>query len=207
MKKKITKIIIIILAVALVVTGVALGVYYSLKNKNRIDDSEAQRVLQELVPEAEKINEIIWGKGIPAAQGENGALETVNAAQYRRADTSYGYNNTSELREAISKVYSKAFIDTAINYTAFEGAGGALDENDGIYPRYKDGDNGELLVDITHAAFNISTEISAHSAHVTGANFEKVYVTVNAEVSGESRELSLTLVLQDGEWRLDTPTY
>ena len=205
MKK--TKIIIIVIATVLVIGLVAGGIYLGTKNKNKLTDEEAKEILSVLIPKSQEINEIIWGKGLPVEAGSEPAFDSVSAAQYRTVDGSCGYKNTDDLKTAIGEVYSERYIETGINYTAFEGSKKEGTEEYDIYPRYKDNNDGRLCIDITNDGFCLNTEISAENAKVTKADFDRVDVDVEATAEGVKIPLTLTLVKEQNGWRLDTPTY
>ncbi len=200
---------IIFLVVAALIVG---GIFLFIKIYNHaelIPDSEAQQILSELVPKAEKINEIIWGKGLPVAEGQDPALDSVTAAQYRLVSEDSPYKNTEELRKAIAEVYSEKYIEKTIEYTAFKGAEGAIEESvsSQMYPRYKDNDAGSLLIDITNPGWELNTVIDTSTAKAVDAERDKQTIEVKATVLGEETTLTLVIVEQEEGWRLDTPTY
>lgn len=206
MKKRI-KLTAIILATVLALGAVAGGIYLYKKNANKLTNEEAKQILDDLIPKAEKINGIIWGKGLPVENGTLPALDSVTTAQYRTVDSACGYGKVEDLRKAVSEVYSERYIETGINYTAFDGA---TDENGTEYsisPRYTDNNDGRLCIDITNSGFNLDTKISTDKTEVKSCDFDKVTVEVKATVSGMEVPLDITLVKQENGWRLDTPTY
>ncbi len=169
-----------------------------------IADSEAQQILTELIPKAEEINDIIWGKGLPVEPGQDGPLKTVTAAQYRTVAKAAPYQSTEELKAAIAEVYSDAFIANTVNYTCFDGADDALENTEAqMYPRYKDNDAGVLIVDITNPGFEITTKIDPATAKVISAEDNKQTL----EVETNNGKIKVVIVQQENGWRLDTPTY
>ncbi|MBR5515941.1 MAG: hypothetical protein IKU52_07035 [Clostridia bacterium] len=208
MKKAITKKIIITVAVILALGIIAGGITLFVRSKNKLSDSEASKVVEELLPEAEKVNEIIWGKGVDVAEGQTGILETVSGPQYRLADKSAGYENTEDILKAVSRVYSSRYIEGDLKKILFEGD--REDSSFMLYQRYMDNDNGELLVNITHTAFeNIGeNKIDPKSVKVTGAKYNELYITAKQKLfDGSEIEISLTLIKQKDGWRFDGPTY
>ncbi|MBQ4601673.1 MAG: hypothetical protein IJB24_02325 [Clostridia bacterium] len=193
------KIILILLSVIMLLSLV------SCTKAELISDTEAQNILIELMPKAEEINEIIWGKGLPIEPGQDEALKTVTAAQYRTVATDAPYQSTEELKTAIAEVYSDAFIANTVNYTCFEGADDALEDTEAqMYPRYKNNDAGVLIVDITNPGFEITTKIDPASAKVVSAESDNKQTV---EVETNSGKIKLVIVKQENGWRLDTPTY
>lgn len=170
-----------------------------------ITDKEAQNILAELLPKAEEINDIIWGKGLPVEPGQDGPLKTVTAAQYRTVAKDAPYQSTEELKAAISAVYSDAFIANTINYACFEGADDALEDTQAqMYPRYKDNDAGVLIVDITNPGFEITTKIDPASAKVISAERDNKQTL---EVKTNNGKIKIVIVNEGSGWKLDTPTY
>ncbi|MBQ3184235.1 MAG: hypothetical protein IJB57_11305 [Clostridia bacterium] len=193
------KIILIFLCVIMLLS------FVSCNKAELISDTEAQNILIELMPKAEEINEIIWGKGLPIEPGQDEALKTVTAAQYRTVATDAPYQSTEELKTAIAEVYSDAFIANTVNYTCFEGADDALEDTEAqMYPRYKDNDAGVLIVDITNPGFEITTKVDPASAKVVSAESDNKQTL---EVETNSGKIKLVIVKQENGWRLDTPTY
>ena len=176
----------------------------SCQKAEPITDEEAKAILTELLPKAEVINEIIWGEGLSVEPGQDPALNTVTAAQYRTVAEDALYQSTDELKTAIAEVYSDDFIAKTINYAAFEGADDALEDTEAqMYPRYKDNDEGVLTVDITNPGFEISTVIYPETVKVVDAEDNKQEL----EVESNNGKLKLVIVKQESGWRLDTPTY
>lgn len=169
-----------------------------------ITDDEAKGILEELLPKAEQINDIIWGQGLPVEPGQDGILNTVTAAQYRTVAKDSPYQSTEELKAAIAEVYSDAYIKSSIDYICFEGAGAELEsaETD-LYPRYKDNDDGVLIVDITNKGFELTTEYDISSVKVVSASGKKQTLEVDSNIG----KVKLVIVDQNGEWRFDGPAY
>ena len=177
----------------------------SCKKAELMTDTEAQAILAELMPKAEEINDIIWGAGLPIEPGQDAALNTVTAAQYRTVASDAPYQSTEELKAAIAEVYSDAFIKNTINYACFEGADDALEDTEAqMYPRYKDNDAGVLIVDITNPGFEITTKIDPASAKVVSAESDNKQTL---EVDTNNGKIKVVIVKQENGWRLDTPTY
>ncbi len=193
------KIILILLSLIMLLSLV------SCDKAELITDSEAQQILTELLPKAEEINEIIWGKGLPIEPGQDEALKTVTAAQYRTVAKDAPYQSTEELKGAICAVYSEAFFNNTIKYACFEGADDALEDTQAqMYPRYKDNDAGVLIVDITNPGFEITTKIDASSAKVVSAESDNKQTV---EVDTNNGKMKIVIVNEGSGWKLDTPTY
>lgn len=209
MKKKITiKKLLMALAVILALGIIAGGVTLYLKGANKLTDAEAEKVLEELLPKADEVNEIIWGNGLPVAEGQDGLLSTVTGAQYRSVDENCGYENIEAIKKAIAEVYSQSYIESDINKILFEGD--LEDLSFLLYPRYMENDEGKLIINIAQNGFDNVGEnkIDPSTVKVTGAKFKEVYITVTQTLfNGEKEELELTLVKEKDGWKLNDPTY
>ncbi len=205
------RVIFIVLAVVAAVALISTAGYLALKYQNKISKEEATQILSDLVPKSLEINEIIWGEGFSPAEDANGVLEGVTAAQYRKVSPDSKYQTKAELEAAIYAVYSKSYVDTSVRYAAFEGTEGVTEELGRTYPRYAEGDNGELLCDInpdTNTPWVLpEVNYSFDSATVTKVHFSKVTVELTVERNGVKNTEAIVLVKQDNGWRLDSPTY
>ena len=76
-------------------------------------------------------------------------------------------------------------------------------DSDDIDPRYLMVD-GKLLADKNNKGFNIQGNIVIDSAVIKKQNRGMVVVSVSYEDGGKT---DVTLVLQDGKWYLNSPTY
>ena len=170
----------------------------------KITNEEAKAILDELLPKTTEINEIIWGKGLAVEPGQDGILTTVTAAQYRRVAKDVPYQSTEALKAAIAEVYSDNYISTSINYICFDGVSASLeDSNTELYPRYRDNDDGELIIDITNEGFTLTTVIDTSSVNVVSAKGNKQTL----EVDSNNGRIKIVIIEQDDGWRFDTPTY
>lgn len=220
------KLMIVLAAVALLVGiyAAAAGIGYSvMKSDQPISDADLKARMEELIPKAAEINEIIWGKGIALDPAAEPKLETVTGAQYRPVAPDSPYKSTDELRAAIAEVYSDAYIKSAINYTAFDGSEGA-DDGYELYPRYSDmrlvGEDDTVTdilgVDITNPGFQLRTKLDASDVKFERRilewngfwwTSELITVSLNEDFNGTVSRRELNLRLENGEWFLDDPTY
>lgn len=196
LSKTAKKAIAIILTIALTTAALIIAANLS-KPKNE----ESAEILSKLLPRAKEYGELIFGAGIPPEEGQEGRLETVNGAQYRKADTSYGFTSVEEMKKAFSEVFSSGYLES-ISYAAFDG----FDEMN-IAPRYKD-ISGELNVDITNEGSGaVKTEYDLSSAKVSAAYGNEMKVSIAGKSGGEDVTAEIKLVKENGEWKIDSPVY
>ena len=166
-----------------------------------LEDAEAVKILEKLIPLSEKINDIFYGKGL---EYEDTGEENVI---YMPVKKDSPYQTADEIKKEAEKVYSKAYL-SGVYTMMFDGV--KSENNDGVTdfsadPRYKE-IGGKLYVNITYEPFKLETKCLPETAKVTERTAD--HVTVLLECTGRNiGEIELDLVLDGGEWRLDTPTY
>ena len=175
---------------------------------------EVKETFSALIEASYEINGIIFGDEVETYDRQDEEV-IKNGIYYDVPDGFYNYeflteNNKyqteDEIREATLKVYSEDYISSVLD-SCFNGF---MDESGetAVQPKYL-GHTGKLM---------LNTE---YEVYVTGdrrydldpmeivkpSNGKIVNVSLDA-IDGEERtKARLTFVLQDGEWRLDSPTY
>ncbi|MBQ7500718.1 MAG: hypothetical protein IJT91_07465 [Clostridia bacterium] len=210
---KLIKKICIIAAAVLVIAG---AVFLFFAKRNGISDGEARDILNDLLPKAERINDIVWGEGLPVVEGSS-PLSSVSGAQYRAVRPDAEYTSVESLKAAILEVYSDGYFEDTIQYVAFEDVeplttdiNGNTDMSTAVYARYIENGNGVFCADIMHPAFDTRARTpDVPSAHVKRVWFDRVFIEIDMTDSrtGDIEKLTLRLKKQPGGWRLDDPSY
>ena len=210
---KLIKRLIIIAAAVIIIGG---GIFLFLAKHNGISDAKAREITSELLPKAEKINDIVWGEGLPVVDGSE-PLSSVSGAQYREVSEDADYHSVESLAAAIKEVYSDSYFEETIDYVAFKDVEplttdqyGNADTSTALYARYIENGNGVFCADIKHLAFDTSARtFDASSAHVTKVWFDRVFVEMNVTDSrtGDVQKQTIRLKKRADGWRLDDPTY
>lgn len=178
-----------------------------------LSETEAREVLVDLIEGAYEINVIFFGDGLPY-EGEP-STDSTSDAYYLPVSDEAGYKSITEIKLASEKIYSEGYLESVYR-TAFEGI--TITDSDAeegyagypLSPRYKMFDS-ELRVNAKHQGFDLNTVPLAETAVVVECTPDYVTVQLNytrkndAEFSGTMR-LQLTQN-EEGEWRLDSPTY
>ena len=181
-----------IVSAALAVILAILSVL-SLSGCSNVTDAELQSFLPELIAKAAEYNEIIWGKGLEYVKNDE-------TNRYRDVTDECNFRSTTALMNAFSEVYSADYM-SLINETAFVGT-------DDVFARYNDGDDGILQVDSQNTGFNLRTTLHPESAKVLHTGFGLLRVSIPCEFDGEAADdYEVTLVKEDGKWKIDSPTY
>ncbi len=151
-------------------------------------DESVRAELERLLPLSYEMNEIFWGKGLAFNDdGSNNRFMTVTE--------DCEYKTIEEIITKASEVFSEEYI--AIIRDAI------FTNSDDIDPRYIDVD-GKLMADKNNKGFNIKGNIKIDSAVIKKQNRGMVLISAEYEDGGKTE---LTLVLQDGKWFLNSPTY
>lgn len=151
-------------------------------------DELVKKELERLLPASYEVNDIIWGKGLPYE------APSTNLT-YVPVSEDCGYKSTEDILNKAREVYSEEYVEI-IKSAAFS-------DTDELDPRYTDVD-GMLKINTQDEGFDIKGEIDIDSATIKKQ--DSVTVIVSAKyLSGGEKEL--VLVLQDGKWYLDSPTY
>lgn len=186
MKRKLLFFAVIIIAVPL------------LSCASKMSDAEARSILADLIPRSQQLNAIFWGSAAVPEGIE--PMSTVTTAQYYPVAEGFPYKTVDELKAAAGQVFSAEYL-APIYTVMFDG----VDQY--TPPRFKDGNGGELTVDICFDSYEFSTEIYPETAVVTEKGSGLVVAEVDCSVGGRPDKMNVTLRLQDGIWLLDSPTY
>jgi len=169
-------------------------------------DSEAVDQLKKLLPISVEVNDIFFGKGL--AYDEASVKGDTSTTNYVKV-TSEKFTSIKSVKEYAATVYSADYL-SEVYELIFVGVAAETGEDfiiSAIAPRYVEID-GEFMVDASNKGFSLATEISPDTAKVVKKTPDYITVEVEYSVGGQtSGTLKLNLVPQDGEWRLDTPTY
>lgn len=175
---------------------------------------EVKETFSALIEASYEINGIIFGDEVETYDRQDEEV-IKNGIYYNVPDGFYNYeflteNNKyqteDEIREATLKVYSEDYISSVLD-SCFNGF---MDENGetAVQPKYL-GHTGKLMLNTEYEVYvkgDRRYDLDTMEI-VKPSNGKIVNVSLDA-IDGEERtKARLTFVLQDGEWRLDSPTY
>ncbi|MBQ4327340.1 MAG: hypothetical protein IJC32_02880 [Clostridia bacterium] len=208
MFKKITK-----KAICLLLMSAVLLTVCSCSTKPPAID-EVKETFSALIEASYEINGIIFGDEVETYDRQDEEV-IKNGIYYNVPDGFYNYeflteNNKyqteDEIREATLKVYSEDYISSVLD-SCFNGF---MDESGetAVQPKYL-GHTGKLMLNTEYEVYVTGDrryDLDTMEI-VKPSNGKIVNVSLDA-IDGEERtKARLTFVLQDGEWRLDSPTY
>lgn len=158
-------------------------------------DVDVKALLDELLPRAAEVNEIIWGDGLPT----EGEIEENTATDQYLPVVSEEYTRLSDIKKAVREVYSEAYAaiieENVLANTEYTKA------------RYTETVNGELRMNVTTDPMPLETVFDVEGAKVKSAN--PYMITVEIPYTLREREGSATLILvkENEQWRFDGPAY
>lgn len=165
-----------------------------------------------LIEESRELNHIFFGMGLPVYRRDDAITErkTVyfidDLTGYDRIMEQSKYVSIDEIKAAAEQVYSEDYL-SALYESAFDGI---LVGDTGAYLRFYD--DGEWLYQNANATdFGLSERIFDYSTMEIIKPSTQDYVNVEIEcysLADRNRvTYTLSFILEDGEWRLDSPTY
>jgi len=161
--------------------------------------NEALAALPSLIERAEVLNEYIWGKGPEVEFYDDGGISS-SSSKYVRVVPSAEYSTLSELTEAILQVYSNDYCEIIFEIV--------MTGSEETFARYNEDDTGRLTLDVVNKGFELRTVLDASQAKVKSTGFNRVVVTMPCTFDGQpDGNYDVTMVWENGTWKLDSPTY
>ncbi|MBQ8545407.1 MAG: hypothetical protein IJ437_00500 [Clostridia bacterium] len=175
----------------------------------KLTEKEAEAKIKELVDASYELNEIVYGKGLSYYD----RIDTQNSL-YAPVSDDEEYKSIGEIKLAIRNVFSSSYA-RVLEAAAFEGQDGA-DFGYHTQPRYID-QTGELMVlkDFYNVNFDSNKYGEYEGVRVQKYNTDEIEIVkiskrfVEGKIKSEDGKttITVTLILEDDEWRLDSPTY
>ncbi|MBO5312606.1 MAG: hypothetical protein J6B29_01440 [Clostridia bacterium] len=170
----------------------------SMAGCSKISEDEAKSIVNDLVEKSYDLNDIYFGKGLNYVDSGN-----PNAI-YMVVDVKERYITKKALAEATYAVFSQDYAQDMID-TAFYGVQSEINQGS-VQARYRVYDEDDLI----HVNKNYTTRIDKISAYkpeltkITKISSRFIDATLITE-QGEER--SVSMIKEDGQWRLDDSTY
>ena len=172
----------------IVILGLVALVFILCSCSGNMTDESVKNELNRLLPISYELNEIFWGKGLPTK-------EIDSTDRMLPVTDDCGYKSVDDIIKKAETVFAKEYLE--------EIKSGVFTDTDDTDPRYTD-INGVLKVDTSVKGFNVKGNIILDSAKIKKQNKGMVIVTADYEDGGSTE---ITLIMQDGQWYLNSPTY
>ena len=165
-----------------------------------------------LIERAYAVNDVVLGYGLPtwAIGSEYANRVRIYAdddfANYEYVTEYPPFGSIGELKDALEAVYSQDYLES-LYITLFEGSVGGTNV---IHAQFSESD-GKLLQSVAVKPVLKGQRIYDYATMRIVSPSNQTYVTIELEShlehSTDSLTVRLGLSLENGEWRLDTPTY
>ena len=180
----------------------------------KISEEEAIAKVSELVLASYDINVVVYGEGLPTIE-----IEEEKNSLYATVAENEKFNSTEDIKKEIERLYSSN-IASAMIATALEGVHGEVSGTI-VYARYIDGRYGlSMLKDDIALKGEVDVggekeEFEHKHMTVLRYNPETIEITkisrrfVEANITSQDGSVvtPVVLILENGEWKLDSPTY
>lgn len=202
-----------ILSLVLFAVILLSSVFYTSCNRS-YDEEEVIAAAKNLLKKAEKLNYIYYGDGIQYYdyEGENG--------HYRKANTAHleelGFSTIDELKviteETFSQEYSTLLYSTILSAVRDDVTVVSMARYYQVYDEKTNLPTHIMVNSAFSPLMRDRVEYDYDSMRVSDVKKEKVFVTVDATVTGsggesQHTEIIITLIEEDNGWRIDNPTY
>lgn len=162
--------------------------------------NEALGALPELIERAEVLNAYIWGKGPELVEYDDSALTASGTSKYVKVADTAEYTTLAALTEDILKTYSTDYCDIIIEIV--------LEGGEETFARYSEDAEGNLTFNVRSAGYDLRTVLDVSGAEVKSTGFNRVIVSVPCTFDGQpDGNYEVSMVWENGEWKLDGPTY
>ena len=160
-----------------------------------------------LIAKSDDLNTLFWGEGIEYVEDDlysNGYYYPANPLSLGK----YGIHTVEDMRNKAREVFSVSYCESI--FSSVLSASGDEDVIAG-YTRYYEGNYGIMVYSRAKVILTDEVEYDLSTVKVVGADEKMVYVTVMATVTrgelSQTRERKVGLVYENGEWKINTPTY
>lgn len=211
--KKMNKQISAILLTLVVLINVFLMAGCADKNRE-YDENEVYEAAKKLIPESVILNEIYYGYGISADLSS-----TKFSGIYYEADVAsmkkYDIYSTEQMKERTRKCFSSEYSNIIINTKLSS----VFDEDDdapiSLVRYYQDTVDTEIMMVNKDAVVILKDklEYEYETLKVLYSKGEEVYVSLFVTVTDDEteksqrKEIEVALIEENGEWRINSPTY
>lgn len=182
----------------------AVLMIFSLVSCSAHSDEEIIEAAKTLIEKSYIINEIYYGKGLPVTEDDSLGF----ASKYAIVDTSCGFSTVEDIKKATAEVYASDYCEH-LYVLAFEGIS-TEDRESVSYARFMDDytDKLTMLKEIRETGADLKRTYDFSTIIVEKCVRDVATIKVMSLVDGkEDKELKITLVYENEQWKLSTPTY
>lgn len=166
------------------------------------DEEEIKSSAAALIEKSYAVNEIYFGCGLPVDEDAT----VPDLTNYLPADPECGYSSIDQLKAAASEVYTADYCEYLFTM-AFEGL--SADEENTIFARYIEAASGlTVRRDLKETGKKLGRTYDLSDITVVKCVRSRAEISVQSYVDGEKDQVVvLSLLRENGAWRLNSPTY
>ncbi len=184
---------------------IAVIMIFSMVSCSTHSDDEIIEAAKTLIEKSYEVNEVYYGKGLP----HTGKSSVGLVSEYAVVDTSCGYSSIDDLKKMAAEVYSADYCEH-LYVIAFEGISNDGDEESVSYARYIEDFKNELTVriDAEEKGLKLNRTYDFSTITVEKCVRNTATISIQSLVDGEKDQvLEISLIFENEQWRLNTPTY
>ncbi|MBO5196824.1 MAG: hypothetical protein J6C03_07005 [Clostridia bacterium] len=177
---------------------------FSLVSCSSHSDEEIIEAAKELIEKSYVINEIYYGKGLPITDEDSLGF----SSNYAIVDPSCGFATVEDIKKATAEVYASDYCEH-LYVLAFEGLS-TEDRESVSYARFMDDytDKLTMLKEIKETGATLNRTYDFSTIVVEKCVRNMATIKIQSLVDGkEDKELTINLVYENDQWKLNTPTY
>ena len=159
--------------------------------EKNVEENEAKELVKNLVSESCKLNEILYGEGLPYE-------ENTSENKYAPVSIDAEYKTLFSLKEKIRGVFTSSYSNSLIEYI-FSYTPGVY--GGGTYPRYEE--QGGWLVVLKDYNVREITEYDYDTIEIKKIKRKEIKATIK---STENETVEIVLIKEADGWRLDSAT-
>ena len=183
------------------------------------DEAEVKSTAVELIRASALLDEILWGRGIEYVED----LNYSNGSYYMASEISlikYGIRTVADIESlayaTFSARYAKSSLQSVLGVDQSD-----KDEDDFVYvlvryyQKYEDAEQNEPVCIMVNSKYEPllcdEVEYLYDTVKVLGSDREHIYISIDARVTREEKSqintVNISLVVENGSYKIDTPTY
>ena len=187
-----------------IITAVTMILAVGCSEPPPADEGEVHAAAKELLEEAVEVNRIFFWEGLPHVESDEKDSVDMGDAEYLELTEEYMFLSESDLLAKADKVYTKSYCEV-IKKVGFEGV--AVNDDNALFARYVV-ELGVMKINRKLSEEGLEERLpNVDSVKTVELKHDSAIVSVEFTCEGKKEIQEITLKLEDGGWRLDTPTY
>lgn len=187
-----------------IITAVMLLCAVGCSEPEPANEGEVHAAAKELLEAAVEVNRIFFWEGLPHVESDENDSIDMGDAEYLELTEEYMFLSESDLMKKAEKVYTASYCEV-IKKVGFEGV--PVNDDNALFARYVV-EMGVMKINRKLSVEGLSERLpNVDSVKTVELKHDSAIVSVEFTCEDKKEIQEVTLKLEDGGWRLDTPTY